>query len=102
MRYSDRAGRGRSNLRRGSTSNRAIARGVVKRFRDARFFSKLSSLRSGGSNNNERWNEMTRPDALSIPRRLGLLAVTLTLAFSVFNFSTRAWSINGNIRVDGG
>ena len=45
---------------------------------------------------------MTRPDALSIPRKLGLLAVTLILAFSVFNFSTRAWSINGNIRVDGG
>ncbi|HST22136.1 MAG TPA: carboxylesterase family protein [Blastocatellia bacterium] len=45
---------------------------------------------------------MMRPDALSIPRKLGLLAVTLILAFSVFNFSTRAWSINGNIRVDGG
>ena len=43
-----------------------------------------------------------RPNALSIPRKLSLLAVTLILAFSVFNFSTRAWSINGNIRVDGG
>jgi len=45
---------------------------------------------------------MTRLDALSIPRKLGLLAVTLTLAFFVFNFSTRAFSVNGNIRVDGG
>ena len=45
---------------------------------------------------------MTRLDALSIPRKLGLLAVTVILALSVFNFPTRAGSINGNIRVDGG
>ena len=45
---------------------------------------------------------MTRPDALSIQRKPGLLAVTLILAFSVFNLSARAWYVNGNIRVDGG
>lgn len=45
---------------------------------------------------------MTRRDVLSIPRNLTLLAITFILVFSVLNFSTRAFSANGQIRVDGG
>jgi para-nitrobenzyl esterase len=45
---------------------------------------------------------MTRRNALSIPGKLALIAVTFTLAFSVLSFSTTAFSINGTIRVEGG